>query len=147
MNVSTTYETYAQQQKEHTSVDWYAEGPGRRVGYDNLTAIDWIFEYAKERQRLRVLRASASGLMGSLRQMADSSQIWILLVFTGIATGILAASMDVVSDWLADLKTGICTAGDGGGRFYLNKQFCCWGLDGMLCLLFLTSVFLVDMWE
>jgi chloride channel 3/4/5 len=34
-----------------------------------------------------------------------------------------------VSDWLGDLKTGYCSAGVDGGRFYLNKYFCCFGYD------------------
>lgn len=106
------------------------EGPGRRVGYPDRSAIDWIYEYGKERQRLRVLRSSTSGFAGYLRQLADTSQIWLVLVFTGVATGVLAASIDVASDWLADLKSGICTEGPGGGEFYLNKAFCCWGLEG-----------------
>ena len=103
------------------------EGPGRRVGYDDLTAIDWIFEYTKERQRLRFLHSGASGLLGYAQQIIDSSQIWLVLVGTGIAAGILAASINVASDWLGDIKTGYCQRGTGGGQFYLNRGFCCWG--------------------
>jgi chloride channel 3/4/5 len=99
------------------------------VGYDDLTAIDWIFEYAKERQRLRVLKASASGLIGQLRQFADHAQIWVVLIATGIAAGLVAAFIDVASDWLADLKGGVCGNVKYGGRFYLNQAFCCWGAD------------------
>lgn len=114
-----------------SSTDWYQEGPGRRVGYEDLTAIDWIFEYAKERQRLRVLISSTAGAVGQLRRLLDASQIWIILVLTGIVTGVIAAWIDVVSDWLGDVKQGVCKGGAGGGKFYLNKTFCCWGLDGM----------------
>ncbi|KAF2150046.1 voltage gated chloride channel [Myriangium duriaei CBS 260.36] len=115
--------------KDATALDWYVEGPGRRVGYDDLTAIDWIFEYAKERQRQRVLRDNTNGLLGLARQFADSSQIWVILVATGVAVGTIAAGIDVVSDWLGDFKTGYCSNVAAGGRFYLNKYFCCWGLD------------------
>ncbi|PNS16128.1 H(+)/Cl(-) exchange transporter 3 [Sphaceloma murrayae] len=115
--------------KDPASLDWYIEGPGRRVGYDDLTAIDWIFEYAKERQRLRILKDNTSGLLGSVRQLADSGQIWVVLVATGVAVGTIAAGIDVVSDWLGDAKTGFCSDVNAGGRFYLNKYFCCWGLD------------------
>ena len=55
--------------KDPTASDWYVEGPGRRVGYDDLTAIDWIFEYAKERQRLRSLYSGASGIVAHLKQV------------------------------------------------------------------------------
>ncbi|KAI0887188.1 chloride channel [Annulohypoxylon maeteangense] len=121
--------------KEGTPLDWYVEGPGRRVGYEDLTAIDWIFEYTKERQRLRVLYSSATGIIGYIQQLLDSSQIWVILVLTGIAVGALAAAIDVASDWLGDIKTGYCASGPEGGAFYLNKQFCCFGYDqGAKCL-------------
>ncbi|RFU29994.1 hypothetical protein B7463_g6370, partial [Scytalidium lignicola] len=121
--------TYNSNQKDGGPLDWYVEGPGRRVGYDDLTAIDWIFEYTKERQRLRSLSLGARGLLGYARQFADASQVWVILILTGILTGTLAASIDVASDWLADLKTGYCSAGLDGGHFYLNKYFCCFGYN------------------
>lgn len=118
---------HLQDTKDANGLDWYVEGPGRRVGYDDLTAIDWIFEYAKERQRLRYLYSSASGILGYFKQLADAGQIWIILIAAGILSGCIAAFIDVVSDWLGDLKTGYCSNVDGDGRFYLNKGFCCWG--------------------
>ncbi|KAF2819311.1 hypothetical protein CC86DRAFT_460461 [Ophiobolus disseminans] len=122
-----------QDTKDATGMDWYVEGPGRRVGYDDLTAIDWIFEYAKERQRLRYLYASATGILGHVKQLADASQVWIILVAAGVLSGGIAAFIDIASDWLGDLKTGYCqNVGDDGGdgKFYLNKSFCCWGYEG-----------------
>ncbi|KAL5119329.1 chloride channel [Pleosporales sp. CAS-2024a] len=118
---------HLQDTKDATGLDWYVEGPGRRVGYDDLTAIDWIFEYAKERQRLSYLYSSATGILGHLKQLADASQVWIILVAAGILSGGIAAFIDVASDWLGDLKTGYCSNVDGDGRFHLNKSFCCWG--------------------
>ena len=119
-----------QENKDGGAVDWYLEGPGRRVGYDDLTAIDWIFEYTKERQRLRILYAHATGLLGYAQQLLDASQVWIVLIAAGLLSGILAAGIDVASDWLGDLKTGYCQSGLHGGQFYLNKGFCCWGHKG-----------------
>jgi chloride channel 3/4/5 len=116
-----------QDTKDATGLDWYVEGPGRRVGYDDLTAIDWIFEYAKERQRLRYLYSSASGILGHIKQLADASQVWIILVAAGVLSGGIAAFIDIASDWLGDLKTGYCSNVDGDGRFWLNRSFCCWG--------------------
>lgn len=113
-------------------MDWYVEGPGRRVGYDDLTAIDWIFEYTKERQRKRLLYSGGQGVVGHLRRLLDIGNVWIVLIATGVAVGIIAAFIDVASDWLADIKTGFCKNGPGGGKFYLNRTFCCWGHDGEL---------------
>jgi chloride channel 3/4/5 len=100
------------------------------VGYDDLTAIDWIFEYTKERQRKRLLYSSGQGLLGHVRRLLDASHIWLVLVATGVAVGIIAAAIDIASDWLGDLKTGYCKTGRGGGKFYLNKSLCCWGHEG-----------------
>ena len=97
------------------------------MGYDDLTAIDWVFEYTKERQRLRIVRSQAKSFLGFIQQFGDASQVWLVLVAAGIASGVLAASIDIASDWLGDFKTGYCKNGPGGGRFYLNKGFCCWG--------------------
>ena len=115
--------------KDGGPLDWLGDGPRRRVGYDDLTAIDWIFEYTKERQRLRLLAARASGLLGQLTRLWDASQVWIILIATGGTSGLLAAAIDIASDWLGDLKTGFCRAGVGGGQFYLSRGFCCWGYD------------------
>ncbi|KAL6903046.1 chloride channel [Trichoderma evansii] len=110
--------------------DWYAEGPGRRVAYEDLTAIDWIFEYTKERQRLRVLSSSSGGgIVGYIRHLLDASQVWIVLLLTGLAVGVIAALIDITTDWLGDIKLGFCASGPEGGHFYLNKNFCCYGYD------------------
>lgn len=120
--------------KAGAPLDWYVEGPGRRVGYEDLTAIDWIFEYTKERTRLRVLYSSGSGLLGYAQRLLDASQEWIILVLTGLLVGALAAGIDITTDWLGDLKTGYCSTKDGGA-FYLNKHFCCLGYDeGAQCM-------------
>ncbi|ETN39271.1 uncharacterized protein HMPREF1541_05494 [Cyphellophora europaea CBS 101466] len=112
------------------AVDWYVEGAGvRRVGYDDLSAIDWIFEYAKERQRVKRLLAGAHGITRSLKQLADDSHVWVVLVLTGISVGIVAAAISIASDWLGDIKQGYCKTGADGGQFYLSRQFCCWGHD------------------
>jgi H+/Cl- antiporter ClcA len=58
----------------------------------------------------------------------DSSQAWVILVCTGVSVGIVAAAIDTVSDWLGDLKEGFCQA-----TFYLNRGFCCWGIQGSHC--------------
>lgn len=112
-------------------LDWYAEGPGRRVGYEDLTAIDWIFEYTKERQRQRMLHSSSVSsipILGHIQRFVDASQVWVVLILTGLAAGALAAAIDITSDWLGDIKYGFCSGIDGG-KFYLSKTACCFGYD------------------
>ena len=77
-------------------VDWYVEGPGRRVGYDDLTAIDWIYEYSKERTRLQQLTQNSPGVLGQAKLLVDSSQMWWVLAATGLAVGAIAAGIDIV---------------------------------------------------
>ncbi|AEO57529.1 hypothetical protein MYCTH_2303781 [Thermothelomyces thermophilus ATCC 42464] len=117
----------------HHPHDWYAEGPGRRVGYEDLTAIDWIFEYTKERQRQRALRARTAALhvplLGHLQRLLDASQVWVVLLLSGVAVGALAAAIDVATDWLGDVKYGFCSGDVDGGRFYLGRTACCLGYD------------------
>jgi len=116
-------------EKEGAYVDWNIETQGKRVGYENLTAIDWIFEYTKERQRLRSLLATSSGWSGTVRQLLDNSHVWVVLVITGLMVGLLAAFINIASDWLGDIKTGYCKDTATSTQFYLSKQFCCWGHD------------------
>jgi chloride channel 3/4/5 len=73
------------------------------------------------------LYSSASGILGHIKQLADASQVWIILVAAGVLSGGIAAFIDIASDWLGDLKTGYCSNVDGDGRFWLNRSFCCWG--------------------
>ncbi|QGA19635.1 hypothetical protein EYB26_007324 [Talaromyces marneffei] len=113
--------------KEDGPLDWYVEGPGRRLAYDDLTAIDWVFEYTKERQRKRLLFSTGQGVLGHLRQILDGSYVWVVLVASGIAVGLLAAGIDIASNWLSDIKTGYCKGEEGFSQFYLNRGFCCWG--------------------
>ncbi|RPB14014.1 hypothetical protein P167DRAFT_558123 [Morchella conica CCBAS932] len=72
--------------------------------------------YAKERLRTR----SLSGL----GRLLDASQVWVVLLCTGVAAGLIAAGIDIATNWLGDLKHGYC-----GGAFYLSRRFCCLGLE------------------
>ena len=40
----------------------------------------------------------------------------------GAAIGLNAGMLNIVTEWLSDVKLGYCTTG-----FYLNENFCCWG--------------------
>lgn len=47
-----------------------------------------------------------------------------MLIGTGLAAGLLAAGIDIVTNWLGDLKHGYCNS-----HFYLSREFCCLGLE------------------
>ena len=42
----------------------------------------------------------------------------------GAAIGVNAAFLNIVTEWLSDVKRGYCTT-----AFYLNESFCCWGAE------------------
>ncbi|KAJ3156574.1 hypothetical protein HDU89_004356 [Geranomyces variabilis] len=111
-------------QYDPATSEWAMEGTGRRVAYDNFSTIDWIHDFSKERVRIRALRA-LHGPRGLLIRASDATQAWILVFLVGAVTGLLAAYIDVVSEWASDLKEGYCRDG-----FYLNRKFCCWHVEG-----------------
>ncbi|KAI0629368.1 chloride channel [Trametes polyzona] len=102
--------------------------PEKQTAYEEGSTIDWLREEAAERERKRVL-GSQRGLRGLLALVQDSVGMWLVIVFTGMGTGIVGAWLDVLVRWLGDLKEGRCTYG-----FFYNEVACCSGLDpGELC--------------
>lgn len=97
--------------------------PNRQIAYDDLSAIDWQLEYAKERARKEKLD-KLPGLYGKLLWIIDVSHVWIVLIMSGISVAFVAAFIDIVSRWLGDIKFGHCT-----DAFYLTREYCCSGID------------------
>lgn len=58
----------------------------------------------------------------------DAVQGWIVVTIIGAAIGMNAALLNIVTEWLSDIKLGHCTT-----AFYLNEKFCCWGEDNGEC--------------
>jgi chloride channel 3/4/5 len=54
----------------------------------------------------------------------EAAQGWIVITIIGAAIGLNAAFLNIITEWLADIKMGYCTT-----AFYLNENFCCWGED------------------
>lgn len=107
----------------HNQSRKFYQDDDRTIAYEDMTAIDWQYEYTKERVRQEKLE-STPGVYGKLIWLLDVSHIWIVLILTGIMTAIVAAYIDIVSRWLADIKFGYCS-----DAFYLPKDFCCSGID------------------
>ena len=59
-----------------------------------------------------------------MRENYDAGQAWIVVTLVGAAIGLNAAVLNIVTEWLADVKLGWC-----GTAFYLNESFCCWGAE------------------
>lgn len=48
----------------------------------------------------------------------------VLIVGKGACIGLNASFLNIIAEWLSDIKLGHCTT-----AFYLNENFCCWGSD------------------
>ncbi|GAB1735806.1 hypothetical protein NU219Hw_g5149t1 [Hortaea werneckii] len=102
--------------------------------YEDFTTIDWVQDASRENARRRARRADHASfferegrLPGWRRRVweaYDAGQGWIVVTLIGIAIGLNAAFLNIVTEWLSDLKLGYCTT-----AFYLNESFCCWGAE------------------
>ncbi|KAI4246794.1 MAG: hypothetical protein L6R40_001823 [Gallowayella cf. fulva] len=99
--------------------------------YEDFTTIDWVQDAAREQLRRRTRRKHNAGvfeLKGSLgwrrrlEETYDAGQAWIVVTLVGAAIGLNAGFLNIITEWLSDIKLGYCTT-----AFYLNENFCCWG--------------------
>ncbi|KAK3318683.1 chloride channel [Apodospora peruviana] len=100
--------------------------------YEDFTTIDWVQDAAREQLRRKSRRRRHAGLFDSgqldwrhrIQESYDAAQGWIVVTIIGAAIGLNAGFLNIVTEWLADIKLGHCTT-----AFYLNENFCCWGED------------------
>ncbi|KAL7313557.1 hypothetical protein PS15m_007291 [Mucor circinelloides] len=100
--------------------DLVKENTGVRVWSESYSSIDWIHDRIKEGVRRRKFR-DTPGLRGEFMKANDASQAWILVILIGAAVAAIAWFIDVVQEWMSDLKLGYCTT-----NWKLNSNFCCW---------------------
>ncbi|KAI9803353.1 MAG: glycerol ethanol, ferric requiring protein [Piccolia ochrophora] len=101
--------------------------------YEDFTTIDWVQDAAREELRRKARRREhagsfhRNGRIGWRRKLwesYDAGQAWIVVTLIGAAIGLNAAFLNIVTEWLSDVKLGYCTT-----AFYLNESFCCWGAE------------------
>ncbi|OBT59570.1 hypothetical protein VE04_00009 [Pseudogymnoascus sp. 24MN13] len=101
--------------------------------YEDFTTIDWVQDAAREQQRREArrrenarffTRGGKAGWRYQLWEAYNAGQGWIVVTLIGAAIGLNAALLNIITEWLSDIKLGYCTTG-----FYLNQNFCCWGED------------------
>jgi chloride channel 3/4/5 len=101
--------------------------------YEDFTTIDWVQDAARENLRRKARRQERADFRddrGKLKwrrtlwEAYDAGQGWIVVTLIGIAIGLNAAFLNIVTEWLSDIKLGYCTT-----AFYLNESFCCWGAE------------------
>ena len=101
--------------------------------YEDFTTIDWVQDAVHEQARRRTKRREGygfweqEGAFGWRRKVSesyDAGQAWLVVTLVGAAIGLNSALLNIITEWLSDVKLGYCTTG-----FYLNEQFCCWGTE------------------
>lgn len=101
--------------------------------YEDFTTIDWVQDAAREQLRRRARRKENGGsyqhqgrwgVRRKVWELYDAGQAWIVVTFVGAAIGLNAAFLNIVTEWLSDVKRGHCST-----AFYLNENFCCWGAE------------------
>ena len=101
--------------------------------YEDFTTIDWVQDAAREQLRRRARKKEIAGFFQrkgrfgfrrKLWESYDAGQAWIVVTLVGAAIGLNAAFLNIVTEWLSDIKLGHCTT-----AFYLNENFCCWGSE------------------
>ncbi|PVI03175.1 voltage gated chloride channel [Periconia macrospinosa] len=118
---------------EHAIVEEIAE----IKRYEDFTTIDWVQDAAREQLRRKAKRREKAGFLregrggwrsGKWRRKVveayDAGQAWIVVTLVGAAIGLNAAMLNIITEWLGDIKLGHCQTG-----FYLNEKFCCWGAE------------------
>lgn len=109
--------------------------------YEDFTTIDWVQDAAREQLRRKARRKEKAGFFAregglgwrrKLWESYDAGQAWIVVTLVGAAIGLNAAFLNIVTEWLSDIKLGYCTT-----AFYLNENFCCWGAENGNSLPFL----------
>lgn len=101
--------------------------------YEDFSTIDWVQDAVQEQARRRARRRQGHGFWDregtfawrrKLWESYDAGQAWLVVTLVGAAIGLNAAFLNIVTEWLSDIKLGYCTS-----AFYLNEQFCCWGAE------------------
>lgn len=100
--------------------------------YEDFTTIDWVQDAAQEHLRRRARRKESKfferdGILGWRRKLwesYDAAQAWIVITLVGIVIGLTAAALNIITEWLSDIKMGYCTT-----AWYLNEGFCCYGSE------------------
>lgn len=102
--------------------------PDQARRYEDFTTIDWVQDASREhgRKEDRLARSQAAlrdpSWKNLLRTVYDAGQVWLVLALVGACIGLNAACLNIMTEYLGDMKTGYCST-----AWYLNKEFCCWG--------------------
>ncbi|CAF0990951.1 unnamed protein product [Rotaria sp. Silwood1] len=90
--------------------------------YDDFQTIDWLKDLMRDRFRHRLLRTkSYQSFFNKLLMYHDAWSGWLCVLLVGLSAGVIAAVIDIGTNWISHLKQGICL-----NAFWLNREQCCW---------------------
>lgn len=90
-----------------------------RAWYDQFTSTDWVHDSIADGNRLRTLR-SRKDIRGRLLALFDSAQGWILVAVIGCITALIAYFVDIMENFIFDLKEGYCSS-----DWFSSRRNCC----------------------
>lgn len=91
--------------------------------FGEFSTIDWVkvnVEHHAGKQR------AAAG--PGWRRVYNTFQNYIILTAVGVSIGAVAACLNIITEWLSNIRTGYCAT-----HVYLNRDFCCWGESHAQC--------------
>ena len=92
------------------------------ITYDDFDTIDWTRDKQQDRIRIRRMKKLKKGTaLERLLEAHDAWAGWLVVLMVGICCGFFAGVIDIGSDWMFDLKEGVCSS-----QVWLNKESCCW---------------------
>jgi hypothetical protein len=98
------------------------EDSSTRTHYDDFHTIDWLKDLARDRFRHRIIqKKKKENIWQQIVTLHDSWSGWICVLLVGLSSGLVAAVVDIGSNWITHIKEGICV-----NAFWLNKPQCCW---------------------
>ncbi|KAF2148974.1 voltage gated chloride channel [Myriangium duriaei CBS 260.36] len=133
-NFSTLERGSQEQDRDDAARAAVAEEIAEIKRYEDFTTIDWVQDAVQEQRRRKARRRNYGTSYGAdgeaiswrikIAEAYDAGQAWVVVTLIGAAIGLTAAFLNIVTEWLSDIKTGHCTT-----AFYLNENFCCWGAE------------------
>ncbi|GAT19357.1 voltage-gated chloride channel [Aspergillus luchuensis] len=85
--------------------------------YEDFTTIDWVQDAVHEQARRRAKRRDGSGFWDQegtfgwrrkVRESYDAGQAWLVITIVGAAIGLISAILNIITEWLSDVKLGHC---------------------------------------
>ncbi|PGH26869.1 hypothetical protein AJ80_01451 [Polytolypa hystricis UAMH7299] len=134
LSIASTTASTAPHDASHTQNPAITEEINKIKRYEDFTTIDWVQDAVHEQARRRARRKEGArfwdkeGAFGWRRKVSeayDAGQAWLVVTIVGAAIGLNAGFLNIVTEWLSDVKLGYCRT-----AFYLNEAFCCWGAEG-----------------